>query len=105
MGKTVIHRRATSPEARENQVISAAVDLAEKQILNGTATSQVIVHFLKLASTKERLEKERLRKEIDLMEAKINAMGALQRDSEMYEAAINAMKNYGGHGSDEDESS
>ena len=56
-------RPALSPEARENQMISLAVDLAEKQLIEGTASSQVITHFLKLGTTKAELEKEKLRKE------------------------------------------
>lgn len=104
MGKTVIHGRVTTPEARENQMISLAVDLAEKQLRDGSASAQVITHYLKLATTRERLEKELLSKQMELMEAKTSAISSSQRDSEMYEAAINAMKNYGGHGSDEDES-
>ena len=45
-------RPALTPEARENQMISLAVDLAEKQLMEGTASSQVITHYLKLGSTK-----------------------------------------------------
>ena len=53
-------RPALTPEARENQLVSLAVDLAEQQLRDGTASSQVITHYLKLGSTKERLEKEKL---------------------------------------------
>ena len=53
---------ATSVEARENQLISLAVDLAERQLSEGTASSQVITHYLKLGTTKDRLEKEKLEK-------------------------------------------
>ena len=52
-------RPALTPEARENQMISLAVDLAGKQLQEGTASSQVITHFLKLGSTKQQLEKQR----------------------------------------------
>ena len=63
-------RPALTPEARENQLISLAVDLAEKQLREGTASSQVITHYLKLGSTKERIEKEILEKQKDLIDAK-----------------------------------
>lgn len=63
-------RPALTPEARENQMISLAVDLAEKQLMEGTASSQVITHYLKLGSTKERLEKEKLKKRTDCLELK-----------------------------------
>ena len=59
-------RPATSPEARENQLISLAVDLAEQQLMKGTASSQVITHYLKMGSTKEKLEKEILEKDPEL---------------------------------------
>ena len=98
MGK---RRPALSPEARENQMISYAVDLAEKQLIEGTASSQVITHFLKLATTKAQLEKEKLAKENELLTAKTEAIQSAQRIEELYENAINAMKQYSGHGSDE----
>jgi hypothetical protein len=63
-------RPALSPEARENQMIALAIDLAEKQLIEGTASSQVITHFLKLGTTKTELEKEKLRKENSLLETK-----------------------------------
>lgn len=63
-------RPALTPEARENQMISLAVDLAEKQLMEGTASSQVITHYLKLGSTKERIEKEILEKQKELIDAK-----------------------------------
>ena len=62
-------RPALTPEARENQMISLAVDLAEKQLMEGTASSQVITHYLKLGSTKERIEKEILEKQKQLIDA------------------------------------
>lgn len=86
-----------TPEARENQLIAKAVDLAEQQIMNGTASSQVITHFLKLGSTTARLEKERLQKENELLCAKTEAIKSGQRIEELYNNALNAMRNYGGH--------
>lgn len=89
-------RPATTPEARENQLISLAVDLAEKQLLEGTASSQVITHFLKLGSTKEKIEKEILEKQKMLIEAKTENLQSAKRIEELYTNAINAMKTYSG---------
>lgn len=87
---------AKTPEARENQMISAAIDLAEKQLLNGTASSQVITHFLKLGSIKEGIEKEILEKRKDLIVAKTEAIQSSKRVEELYINALNAMKTYSG---------
>ena len=88
---------ATTPEARENQMISAAIDLAERQLMNGTASSQVITHFLKLGSTKERLEKEILEKQKDLITAKTESIQSAKRVEELYINALNAMRSYTGN--------
>lgn len=87
-------RPATTSEDRENQIAADAYDLAEKQIRQGTASSQVITHFLKLGSTREELEQERLRNENQLTVAKIKAMEAAERMEELYAQAIEAMQNY-----------
>lgn len=89
---------ATTPEARENQMIALAVDLAEKQMLEGTASSQVISHFLKLGSTKERLEKEILEKQKELITAKTESIQSGKRVEELYSNALNAMRKYNGQG-------
>lgn len=98
-------RPATTPEARENQLIALAVDLAEKQLIEGTASSQVITHYLKLGSTKERIEREILEKQKALIEAKTENLQSAKRIEELYTNAINAMKNYSGqnNSSEEDE--
>ena len=96
-------RPALTPEARENQLISLAVDLAEQQLRDGTASSQVITHYLKLGSTKERIEKEILEKQKELIEAKTQSLHSAQRIDELYENALKAMKTYSGNGSSEDE--
>lgn len=93
---------ATTPEARENQIIALAVNLAEKQISEGTASSQVITHFLKLASTKERLEKERLQHEVELLKAKTEAIQSGKKVEELYANALNAMRTYSGREGDDD---
>lgn len=87
---------ATTLEGRENQLISAAVDLAEKQILAGTASSQVVTHYLKLGSSREKLEQERLAKENELLAVKAEAMASQRRVEELYEGAISAMRSYTG---------
>lgn len=96
-------RSALSPEAEENQIISMAMDLAKKQIMEGTASSQVITHFLKLGSTKERIEKEILEKQKDLIEAKTKAYQASDEIKEMYAEALKAMRTYSGQGGDDDD--
>lgn len=91
-------RPALTPEARENQLISLAVDLAEKQLMEGTASSQVITHYLKLGSTKERIEREILEKQKELIEAKTQNLQSAKRVEELYENALSAMRDYSGHG-------
>ena len=101
---TQIKRRppATTPEARENQLISLAVDLAEKQLSEGTASSQVLTHYLKLASTKERIEKEILQEQKQLLKAKTEAIQSGKRVETLYSEALNAMRVYSGQKKDED---
>lgn len=96
-------RPGITPEARENQLISLAVDLAEKQLQEGTASSQVITHYLKLASAKERIEREILERQKDLIVAKTEQLQSAKRVEELYIDAINAMKKYSGHGDDNDD--
>ena len=96
-------RPALTPEARENQLISLAVDLAEKQLQEGTASSQVITHYLKLGSTKEKIEKEILEKQKELITAKTESIKSAQRIEELYAKAISAMRKYSGQESDEDD--
>lgn len=92
---------ALTPEARENELISLAIDLAEKQLLEGTASSSVITHYLKLGTTRERLEKEKLQKENELLRAKTEVLESTKRVEELYTNALNAMKIYKGDNSDE----
>lgn len=89
---------ALTPEGRENQLIALAVDLAEKQLLEGTASSQVITHYLKLGSTKERIEREILEKQKELIAAKTENLQSAKRIEELYTNALNAMRNYNGQG-------
>lgn len=94
---------ALTPEARENEMISLAIDLAEKQLAEGTASSSVIVHYLKLGTTKEKLEKEKLRQENELLKAKTEALQSAKRVEELYSDALNAMRLYSGGRLDKDE--
>lgn len=96
-------RPALTPEARENQLIYLATELAEQQLRDGTASSQVITHYLKLGSSKERIEKEILEKQKDLITAKTEALQSAKRVEELYANAIDAMKRYSGHGDPDDE--
>ena len=91
-------RPALTPEARENQMISLAVDLAERQLQEGTASSQVITHYLKLGSMRERLEREKLEEENKLLKARTEQIQSMKRVEELYEEAIKAMRNYSGQG-------
>jgi len=91
-------RPALTTESRENQLISLAVDLAEKQLMEGTASSQVITHYLKLGTTVARLEKEKLERENELLKAKTQALKSAEKVEELYENALKAMRNYSGGG-------
>lgn len=91
-------RPALTPEARENQLISLAVDLAEQQLRDGTASSQVITHFLKLGTTRAELEKEKLRMENKKTEAQIKSLESSEEIKTLYDNAIKAMRRYAGNG-------
>lgn len=93
---------ALDPEEREKQMIALAVNLAEKKLRDGTASNQIIVHFLKLGSTREALEKEILEKQASLVSAKTDALQSTQEVKELYERAIDAIKVYSGNGSREE---
>lgn len=80
---------ATSSEKRENELIALAVDLAEEQLRAGTASSQVITHFLKLATEKEKLEREKLEADIELTRTKKKSVEASDRMEELLANAIN----------------
>lgn len=94
-------RPALTVEAREAQLASLAVDLAEQQLRDGTASSQVITHYLKASSTKERLEREKILRENELLKAKVESLQSMQHMEEVYEQALNAMKRYSGGTRDE----
>lgn len=97
----IVSHPASTPEARENQMIGYAVDLAEQQLINGTASSQVIVHYLKLASSKEKLEREILAEQKKLITAKTEALESQKKVEELYANALAAMREYNGKDIDE----
>lgn len=94
--KRPARRPAVTSQGRENQLISLAMDLAEKQLLDGTASAQVISHYVKLGSTREILEQERLAQENALLKARVQNLESQARIEELYEGAINAMREYQG---------
>lgn len=94
---------ARTPEGRENQMIALAEKLAEEQLRNGTASSQIITHYLKLATVREQLEKENLKEDIKLKKAKTDAIESAQKMEELYAEAIKAMSMYGGANANDEE--
>lgn len=96
-------RPALTPESRELQLVSLAIDLAEKQLREGTASSQVITHYLKLGTTTARLEREKLERENRLLAAKTDAIESDKERLSLYEDAIAAMRRYTGHGDSDDD--
>lgn len=96
-------RPALSPEAREQQLIAAATNLAEQKLLDGTAPASVIVHYLKLGSTRERIEQENLKKKGSVMDAQIKEKGSVEDMKNLMENAINAFKGYKTTQSDEED--
>ncbi len=91
-----LSRPALTPEAQENRMISLAMQLVEKRMLEGTASAQEVVHFLKLGTTNARLERLNLEKEIELKEAKTEALRQQETNEELYKNAIEAMSRYSG---------
>ena len=95
-------RPALTPEARENQMISLAMDLVEQRLLDGTASSQETTHFLKLGSSKTRMEMEKLQAENDKLRAQTKALADAEEIKSLYENALKAMRNYNGQGDPEE---
>lgn len=91
-------RTPISPENAESQCISLAMDLVRQRLLDGTASSQETTHFLKLGSSRNKLELEKMRLENELTIAKKEKIEAEQRSDKMFDEAIKAMRNYSGHG-------
>ena len=95
-------RKAINPDARQQQLISLAEDLAERQLLEGTASSQVIVHYLKMGTARYELEQEKIKRDIQLQEAKTTQIKSAEETRAMVEDAIRAMKRYSGNGEPDD---
>lgn len=97
-GSTRRDRPALDPEARERQLIAKAERLAEKQLDDGTASSQIVVHYLKLGTAKAELEKEKIKHENELLRAKTEALESAKHIEELYSNALKAMSRYSGQG-------
>lgn len=95
-------RPAETQEARENQMIALATQVAEQQLRDGTASAMVITHYLKLGTEKAKLERRQLEADIELKKAKVEAIESTQRIEELYSKAIDAIKLYSGVGEDYD---
>lgn len=93
---------AINSETRENQIINLAYNEAEKRIINGTATSQLLTHFLKLGTVKAQLENEKLISDLKVAEAKIKQIESQEEIKELYENALAAMRSYNGQTSEDD---
>ena len=91
-------RPALTPEAEENQMISLAHDLVKQRLIDGTASSQETTHFLKLGSTKHKLEMQKLEEENKLLRAKTESIQSQKKVEELYLEALNAMRSYAGQG-------
>ena len=93
---------ATTPEARESQLVALAVDLAEQQLAAGTASVAVITHYLKLGSMRESLEREKLISENELRKAQVESARSAKNVEELYAKAIESMREYSGSADDSD---
>ncbi len=93
--------KAMTPEGREDQMIAYAQKLAEEQLRNGTASSQIIAHYLKLGSMRERYERKKLEREIELLTAKTEAIKSDKERDILYAQAIEAMRRYSPHSAEE----
>lgn len=89
-------RPSLTPEALESKMISLASDLAFQQLQDGTASSQVITHFLKLGSSRERLEQEKISGEVSLMKTKKEVLDSSKGAEELFNNALNAIREYQG---------
>lgn len=102
-GKKSVKRTAapgTTAEGEETRVVSMAYNLAKKQISDGTVSSQVLTHFLKLGSEREKLEREKLEQENELIRAKVESLESVKRTEDLYRKALDAMRSYSGQDDD-----
>lgn len=98
-------RPGLSPESNENQCISLAMDIAKQKLLDGTASNSMILHFLKLGTTREQLERERLEVQMELDKAKKEALESQSKVEQLYAEAMKAMQLYSGYSSNNEETS
>lgn len=96
-------RPATSPEENEHQVIALAYDLARRQMEDGTASSQVINHFLKMGSTREKLERQKMLQENELLGARVDQIKQAEKNEILYKNALDAMRRYNGQDVEDDD--
>lgn len=101
-GRTTNKQPLRNPRAREGELINLAINLAEGKLRDGTASSQLITHFLKLATTREELENDRLRADLKLSEAKVHHLESQATSKELYEEAIKAFRTYAGANNEEE---
>lgn len=92
------NKPSETPEGREKQLVNLAVNLAEKQLMDGTASPSVVTHFLKIASTRADIEKQKLEKELEYLRAKTAAIDKAAKDENIAQEAIAAMKSYAPNG-------
>lgn len=96
-------RPALNPDSRENQLVALAVDLAEEQLRNGTASAQVITHYLKLGSSLAQLEKEKIALNNELTKAKTKAVANAEDTKKLYDEAMAYFRRYSGQADSEDD--
>lgn len=96
------HKKAIDPEARQDQMVALAVDLAEQQLRDGTASSQVITHFLKLGTATAKLEEKKLEAEVQLVMAKKEALQSAEELKQVYSEALKAFQIYSGQSDGEE---
>lgn len=96
-------RPAETPQGRENQLITLATDLVERRLRDGSATSQEVCHFLKMASPREQMERQKMEYEAQLLQARTENMANSERFGELAEKALKAFKQYAGQSDDEDD--
>lgn len=94
---------AFTPEGQEQYMISLAYKECERRIKNHEASSQEIVHFLKLGSNKEYLEQQLAKEQLNLVKAKTEALQSAKKIEELYNSAIVAMRSYSGKSGNDDE--
>lgn len=93
---------AKTVEGRENQLINLAVNLAEEKLKNGTASSQIICTLLNLATTKARLELEKIRSDVQVAEARVKQIQDQETSKDLYAQALQAFRSYQGASMEED---